>query len=78
MDGKERRGEKKEKVSEGNFLMGKKQNRSLLNSPEFVICVSHLVRSKFRHKDFDDVDEDKEVDLKKTETCGVHINPVIA
>lgn len=41
---------------------------SRLNSPEFVICVSHLVRSKFWHKNFDDVDKDKEVDLWKTET----------
>lgn len=34
-----------------------------LNSPEFVICVSHLVRSKLWHQNFDDVDENQEVDL---------------
>ncbi len=37
-----------------------------MNAPEFVIRVSHLVRSKFGHKDFYDMDEDEKVDLGET------------
>lgn len=38
------------------------------HSPEFVICVSHLMRSQFGHKNFDDMDEDQEVDLREIHT----------
>ena len=42
-----------------------------INSPELVICVSHLVSLEFRHQDLYDPDKNEKVDL---ETKRKHIN----